>query len=323
MPFFDLPLDQLTRYRPATQEPEDFDEFWARTLGESRDAGEGIRLTPVVSRLSFLEVFDVRFPGFGGEPVSAWLLLPRHVAGRLPTVVEYLGYGSGRGVAQERLAWAAAGYAHLVMDTRGQGSVWGAGGDTPDPHGAGPSAPGFVTKGIDSPESYYYRRVIADAVRAVDAVLGLDRVDPDRVVAAGASQGGGIALAVAGLVPGLAAVLPDVPFLSHFDRAVGLTDTGPYSELVRYLAVHRSAEAVVRRTLSYVDAVHHARRASAPALFSVGLMDTVCPPSTVFAAFNHYAGAPSEIEVYPYNQHEGGAPAHWERQADWLAGVLG
>jgi cephalosporin-C deacetylase len=42
-----------------------------------------------------------------------------------------------------------------------------------------------------------------------------------------------------------------------------------------------------------------------PALFSTGLMDDTCPPSTVFAAYNHYAG-PKEIKVWPYNQHEGG-----------------
>ncbi len=59
------------------------------------------------------------------------------------------------------------------------------------------------------------------------------------------------------------------------------------------------------RTLSYFDGVSFAARATVPALYSVALMDAVCPPSTVFAAYNPLGPAP-EIEVYPWNGHEGG-----------------
>jgi len=50
----------------------------------------------------------------------------------------------------------------------------------------------------------------------------------------------------------------------------------------------------------------------------VALMDETCPPSTVYAAFNAYAG-PKEIVSYPYNDHEGGEAFHKLRQAAWLA----
>ena len=134
----------------------------------------------------------------------------------------------------------------------------------------------------------------------------------------GNSQGGGIALAVAGLVPDLAAVMVSAPFLCDIPRALAITDADPYGEIVRYLAVHRGAADQALRTLSYVDGVHHARRATAPALFATGLRDTVCPPSTVFAAHNAYA-ADREIAVYPYNHHEGGEAHHTARQLTWLA----
>ena len=88
-------------------------------------------------------------------------------------------------------------------------------------------------------------------------------------------------------------------------RAVEVTDAHPYHELTRYLAVHRERVDAAFRTLSYCDGLNFAVRASAPALFSVGLMDEICPPSTVFAAYNHYAG-PREIRVWPYNGHEAG-----------------
>jgi cephalosporin-C deacetylase len=150
-------------------------------------------------------------------------------------------------------------------------------------------------------------------------VRALPGVAPDRVVATGNSQGGGLALAVAGLVPDLAALVVTAPLLCHIARAIEITDAAPYGEIVTYLSVHRDAVAAVRHTLSYVDGVAFARRASAPAHFGVGLRDTVCPPSTVFAAYNRYGGADRTIEVYPFNHHEGGEAVHVRRQLRWLA----
>ncbi|WP_210508525.1 acetylxylan esterase [Naasia sp. SYSU D00057] len=322
MPFTDLPLDVLSSYRPEVEEPADFDEFWRATIEEARGAeGEVVR-RPVSTPITELIVEDLEFPGFAGEPIRGWILRPRS-ENPLPTVIEYIGYNGGRGVVGERLNWAVSGYAHILMDTRGQGSGWGTGGDTRDPYGSGPSVEGFMTKGIETPETYYYRRLYTDAVRLVDAVRKFDFVDPDRIAVTGASQGGGIALAVAGLVPHLLrAAMPDVPFLSHFRRAVEATPERPFTEITRYLATHRDVEQSVFSTLSYFDGANFARRATVPALFSVALMDGIVIPSTVYAAFNRYAHEDRGITVYPYNGHEGGQLHQWVRQAEWLPARL-
>lgn len=321
MPRFDLPAEELRSYRPEVAEPADFDDFWEQTLAESRALASPVRLRRIDSPLQAVEVYDVTFSGFGGDPVGGWLLLPTGSAEPLPAVVEYNGYGGGRGLPHERLGWAASGYAYFNMDTRGQGSGSGSGGVTPDPHGAGPAAPGYMTRGIEDPRDYYYRRVFTDAVLAIDALRTLDRIDPARVAVCGASQGGGIAIAAAGLATGLVAAMPDVPFLCHFARAVGMTGRDPYQEIVRYLAVHRDAVEATFETLSYFDGVNFARRATTPALFSVALLDPVCPPSTVYAARNGWGGA-ADIVDYAFNEHEGGQGLHWERQAAFLAEQL-
>jgi cephalosporin-C deacetylase len=297
-------------------EPADFDAFWKAGIPT---AAPLVDVRPEPTHLRLVETWDVTFEGFGAAPIKAWYTRPAGVTGALPAVVEYLGYGRGRGFPHERLTWAAAGYAHLLMDSRGQGDQYGSGGHTPDPHGGAPGGPGAVTRGIGNPDDYYYRRLIVDAVRAVAAVRVLPGVDPARVAVAGNSQGGGLALAVAGLVADLAAVLVSAPFLCHIQRAVEITDAAPYGEIVTYLSVHRAAEAAVRHTLSYVDGVNFARRATAPSHWGVGLRDTVCPPSTVFAAYNHYANTDRAIEVYPFNDHEGGEALHTTRQLRWLA----
>lgn len=304
--YFDWPLEQLQTYRPPRREPADFDLFWQKTLSEARQHPLEARFAPWQRQLALVEVFDLTFNGYGGQPIKGWFLHPRGAQQPLPCVVEYIGYGGGRSQPTDFLLWASAGYAHLIMDTRGQGSAWTAG-DTPDPEppGSNPQFPGFMTRGILDPHTYYYRRVFTDAVRAVEAARSHPLVDSQRIAVTGVSQGGGITLAVAGLVPGLAAALPDVPFLCHYERAIGITDAFPYQEIVKYLQQHRHRIDQVMATLPYFDGVNFAARAQAPTLFSVGLMDDICPPSTVYAAYNHYGG-PRNIQVWPFNKHEGG-----------------
>src|ERR671932_245800 len=198
---FDLPLEQLREYRPSRDEQPDFDEFWASTLAEARQQPLSARFEPFDVGLSTVESYDVTFCGYGAQPVRGWLLLPRHRPGPLPCVVEYIGYGGGRGFPTDWLLWASAGYAHLVMDTR--------------------------------------------------------------------SQGGGIALAVSGLVPDVQAAMPDVPFLCHYRRATEITNSYPYQEIARYLMIQRDKEDAVFATLAYFDGVNFAARGRARALFSV------------------------------------------------------
>ncbi|MEV6015152.1 acetylxylan esterase [Streptomyces sp. NPDC051997] len=319
MALFDLPLDELRSYRSASTEPEDFDSFWARTLKEAREHDLAARFEPVGIPLKTVTVHDVTFAGFGGHPIKGWLTVPAWADSPLPTVVEFIGYGGGRGLPHTHLLWASAGFAHFVMDTRGQASVWG-GGETPDPVGSAPAFPGYMTRGIADPETYYYRRLFTDAVRAVEAARSHPLVDAARVAALGGSQGGGITIAVGGLVPDLVAVAPDVPFLCDFPRATTLTDRAPYREIGNYLKTHRGRTARVQRTLSYFDGVHFAARGRAPALFSAALEDQTCPPSTVFAAFNAWGNGDKEIEVYDFNDHEGGGPYQQAAQLRWLPG---
>jgi cephalosporin-C deacetylase len=285
---YDLPLDELRAYRPAIEEPTDLDAFWGDTVAEARAFGGVPILAKAEPPMPNVEVWDVTFPGFGGHPIKAWYSRPAGDRSDLPVIVQY------------------------------QGSGWGAGGETPDPGGTGAAGAGYMTRGILDPADYYYRRLFTDGVRAVDAVRKLPGIDQARIFAAGVSQGGGVAIAVAALVPGLAAALVDVPFLCHYRRALAVIDTDPYAEITRYLSVHRDHTERAFGTLSYFDGATLGKRATAPALFSVALMDDTCPPSTVFAAFNAWGGQPKEILVYPYNRHEGGGAYQVKHQWQYV-----
>lgn len=315
---FDLSLEELKIYKPPLTAPDDFDAFWQQTLDEAREYPLNATFKPVDYGMQLVEIFDVTFGGYGGQPIKGWLLLPRNRTEPLPCVVEYIGYGGGRHFPFMWLLWSNAGYAHLVMDTRGQGSSIYRG-DTPDPEpdSTNPQYFGFMTRGILKPATYFYRRVFTDAVRAVEAARMHRAVDAARVVVTGESQGGGIALAVSGLDHSIVATMPNVPFLCHYRRATEITDAAPYNEISHYCQVHRDKIEQVFHTLSYFDGINFAHRAKALALFSVGLMDVTCPPSTVFAAYNHFTG-PKSIKVWSYNNHEGGEAYQMIEQIKFL-----
>lgn len=295
--------DHCSDYR----RPDDFADFWSRTITEARNFDQAPQISPVDTGLATIDVFDIVFPGFAGHPIHGWLRIPRDAGGsRLPGVVQFHGYGSGRGHPLDDLLWSSAGYLHLIMDTRGQGAGGWAAGATGDPEGTHDvSHPGFMTRGIEDPERYYYRRVFTDGVRAVDALRSLDLVDPNRVAVIGNSQGGGIALAVAGLVGDLAALWSQSPLLSDIEYCLTHSPQSPYDEITGYLASQHQRTERTLQTLHYFDGIGFAQQARATAWFSCGLDDRTCPPASTYASYQAYAG-PATITAWPFNGHDAG-----------------
>ncbi len=322
MALIDLPLEQLRAYRFAAEEPAGLDAFWAESLAAARaQASEPVVEAYRPDRFRSVSAFDVTFSGADGHPIRAWYLRP---AGRddepLPCRVVFIGYGGGRDRPAAHTLYPACGYATLVMDTRGQGGRWSPG-DTPDPGGgvSGAEHPGVMTRGIGSPETYYYRRLYVDAVRAVETAAALPGVDERRIGVFGRSQGGALALASSALAPDLVSLChADVPFLCAIERGMDVAPDAPYTELVAYLAVHPELVDAAVHTLRHVDNALLATRIRARTLVSVGLHDTITPPSTVFAAYNAIT-APKEIVVLPYSGHDAAPAIYSERLLDDFA----
>jgi cephalosporin-C deacetylase len=321
MPWYDMPLEQLREYRTSTPEPDGLDDWWARRIAEARALAKPPALTPHQPRLyDPLEVYDVEFSGAGGDRIRAWYLRPRDTPDA-PVVVKFIGYGGGRGVPTEHVLLPTLGYALLVMDSRGQGGRWTTGATPDGTTGTGPENSQVMTRGITRPENYYYTRMFTDAARAIDTAIelaasasaGTDAGTTPRIAVTGGSQGGALALAAAALRPDVVQVChADVPFLCDIQRAITLAPHAPYTEVPEFLAENVELIEPALNTLRYIDCALLARRITATTLVSVGLMDDICPPSTVFAAYNEI-NADKEIAVFPYSGHSWPV-VHTERQ---------
>ena len=303
MPVVDMSEAQLHRHRVTTPEPADLDEWWATRLAKSAAEAKPVTLRPHEPDLYRpLAVYDVEFSGAHGHRVRGWYLRPPGDE-PLPVVVRFIGYGGGRGLPTDHVLLPSLGFATFVMDTRGQGGRWSVGATPDAATGTGPEFPGVMTRGIADPDDYYFTRLYLDAARAVDVAAELPGADPERIAVAGGSQGGALALAAASLRPDHVQVChADVPFLCDLHRAIRIGGTPPYTEISDFLAQHDALVPAALETLRYVDCALLARRITARCLFSVGLMDETCPPSTVYAAY-HEVRAPKEITVSPFGKH--------------------
>ena len=106
-------------------------------------------------------------------------------------------------------------------------------------------------------------------------------------------------------------------FLADFPRAITITDAYPFREITDWLKVHRHRADAALATLAYFDSSTLALHARVPGDFTVGLMDLITPPSTVFAAYNAWAGE-KDMTVWSYNGHEGGGLDDFPRELAFL-----
>jgi cephalosporin-C deacetylase len=297
MPSIDMPLDQMRQYKPSLYREADFDSYWDQTLSAALKQPLNAELIPYPLPVRGAGVYAVRFDGFEGGRIAGFYARPEG-NGPFPGICLYHGY-SGRGHRPlDLLQYATQGIAALSMDCRGQN------GESQDAHiYAGGHQMGWMTSGIRNPRDYYYRYVYADAVRALELLAKRDEVDEKRLAIHGGSQGGGITLAVAALSERPILALPDIPFLCEYRRSVQITGAGPYSEIANFIKVNPHLYEQAFRTLSYCDCLNLASWIQCRTVVSNSLCDNVCPPSSVYAVYNHMS-CDKQMEIYPFHLHE-------------------
>ena len=245
---------------PHLPEPADFDAYWAGVAAEldRTEVAPEIELLPLRSSAE-VRLYGLRFTSIGPYRLFAYYAVPAAGAGggaprTLPGVeVRLPGYASVAGVPAGGLdrRWTGT-RAVLALCHRGQRL-------SDRPYAA--AFPGLLTDGIESPETYVWRGIVADACRAVDAVLGrpADGIDRTDVIV----TGNDLALFVAMLRGRALAAVRAAPGLFYrLAETLPATHGYPLEELNDYLRTYPDRAQAVARTLAYFDPLAAARRAS-------------------------------------------------------------
>ncbi|MGC4071766.1 MAG: acetylxylan esterase [Nibricoccus sp.] len=326
MPLIDKPLAELKKYRGLNPKPANFDAYWRESLAELDALDPQITLIPNRTiKPRNAECYDLWFTGVGGARIHAKYLRPKTDpadAGSpkgYPAILNFHGYSGNSGDWADKLPFVNEGFCVAAMDVRGQG------GQSEDVGGVkGNTLQGQIIRGLDDPDArkLLFRAIFLDTALLARVVMSLPEIDADRLGATGASQGGALTLACAALEPRIKRAAPIFPFLCDYQRVWEMDQAkDAYAELTQYFRRfdprHENEKAV--RKLGYIDCQHLAPRIKAEVLMFTGLMDTICPPSTQFAAYNKIK-AKKRMIIYPDFTHEG-LPGAGDEIFEFLRGL--
>jgi cephalosporin-C deacetylase len=304
LPILDMPLAKLKTYKGTNPKPKDFNAYWEKSLNEMRAVNPKVKMVPNRTvRVSYADCFDLFWTGVGGAKIYAKLLRPKKILKPGPALLVFHGYSIDSGFWSDKLAYVAEGFTVAALDCRGQGGL------SEDKGGIkGTTLRGHFIRGLgDKPEKLLFRHIFLDTAQMARIVMGLPGVDPKRVGAMGASQGGGLTLACAALEPRIKRIAPCYPFLSDYQRVWEMDLAKDAYEELQYFfrnfdPLHEREKEIFTQ-LGYIDVHHLAPRIKAETLMAVTLQDSICPPSSQFAAFNSIK-APKQMALYPDYAHE-------------------
>lgn len=303
MPMIDMPLAELRQYQGTNPKPADFDAYWDRALMELRSVEPMVELVASDFQTPQAECFDMYYNGVRGARIHAKYLRPRDLEQPHPAVLLFHGYSGNAGDWSDKLSYVSLGYSVLAMDCRGQGGL------SEDTGGVkGTTLNGHIVRGLDDhPDQLLFRQIFLDTAQVARVAFELPETDVSRVYATGGSQGGALTLACGALEPRIRKLAAVFPFLCDYKRVWEMDlAKDAYQELRTFFRYHdplHEREEEMFTKLGYIDLQFLAERIRGEVLMLVGLMDTVCPPSTQFAAYNKMT-AKKQLVIYPDYGHE-------------------
>lgn len=289
--------------RPYTTEPADFTDFWRNSISDMRKSP--LKYTRELVPEYCTDKMDCWLLKIqtdrAGHSMYGYLFVPKNApAGSCPVVM--CPPGAGIKTIKEPLRhryYGENGFVRLEIEI----------------HGLDPRLPqdafddmsrafngregGYLADGIDSRERYYMRHVYTGLVRCIDLLTSLPEWDGRNVAVQGGSQGGALALVVAGLDERVTQCVVNHPALSDMAAYLEKGRTGGYPHFNRVAGLLNGHTA---KTLAYYDVVNFARHIKAPVYMTWGYNDNVCPPTTSYAVWNTLA-CPKESLVTPVNEH--------------------
>ncbi|MDR1644640.1 MAG: acetylxylan esterase [Tannerellaceae bacterium] len=275
---------------PVSDEPADFDAFWAKAIEDARRAPlDAVRTLLPEKSTATQDVYEVSFRNTGFARVYGILMIPKK-PGKYPAVLQVPGAGvrpyNGVNYGEDVISLEIG--VHGIPVTMAQSvyfSIYGG------------ALNGYWEFSKNNKDQFYYKRVYVGCVRAVDYLFSLPEFDGETVGVSGSSQGGALSIATAALDPRIRFLAPIHPAMCDLGGFLKKR-AGGWPHYFRFT----KPESGEVETLSYYDIANFARRVHVPGLYSWGLNDVTCPPTSMYAAYNMIT-APKDLKVYNDSGH--------------------
>jgi cephalosporin-C deacetylase-like acetyl esterase len=265
--------------KPSLPVPSDFNDYWSELKGRLAKVPMNPKLVEVASPIKNGEAFDLKLDSVG-PPVSGYFVRPRGAAAKsLPAILTVHGAGVRSSSLGGSGAWAAQGF--LALDINAHGLPNGekeefykalADGELKD----------YRVRGRESRDTVYFQGMFLRLVRAIDFLTSQPEWDGKIMVVYGSSQGGAQSIVAAGLDSRVSFYAAGVPAMcDHTGYKVGRINGWP-----KFIATGETPDDSIANAVRYYDAMNFAAQIRVPGIMTVGFIDTTCPPTSVYAAFN-------------------------------------
>lgn len=293
-------------FRPGYEEPDDLMAYWDNQKRQLRALPMQVQTTPLQVPEQYEGRFvcqDLEINCLGPAPVRAYMAKPVKAKKRsLPIIILCRAAGvSGnwcRCSVDECVRNAALGNGAISLDINAHGMLNGQSNDYYQILENGLLHQYFEHNAADR-ETYYFRGMYLRLLRAIEYATRQPEWDGKRILVIGESQGGGQAVAAAGLDPRVSAVVLNVPALQD----LGGARMGRRSGWPQPIENHPNLPAaLLDATLPYFDGALLIRHSRAEIFCEIGLIDTTCPPSAIWAALNSAPGKKT-VNCVPFRTH--------------------
>lgn len=304
----------VEKIQPTVTEPSDFDFFWENSKNELAKIPVDANMTLLPQKSSAtVDVYHVGIRNIGNTKFYGMLAVPKK-AGKYPAVLQVP--GAGVRSYQPDLELAEKGVIVFTVGIHGipvnlDSTVYA-------DLGSGALNRYFYFN-MQNRDRYYYKRVYLGCIRAIDFLFTLNQFDKKNLGVYGGSQGGALSIATSALDKRVTSLVVFCPALCDMtgyleNRAGGW----PHVFANDNFAMYYNKENV--QTLSYYDVVNFAKRLKVPGFYSWGYNDIICPPTSMYAAFNSIK-ASTKLSLY-YELGHWIAPEQKNESVQWLLSHL-
>jgi cephalosporin-C deacetylase len=294
-------LVEPEQLEPGGKRPGDFDKFWKEEKKKLADLPWEVKSDKLGSDVTGSGYYcaDIELNCTGPKPARGYFARPEGAGkGTLPAVL--LVHAAGvkgswcRSEPSNALKYARMGA--ICFDLNAHGMLDG----QPDSYYDGlekGELKMYFYQGLESRSDFYFRGMYLRLLRTIEYLARQPEWDGERLLVIGESQGGGQALAAAGLDKRVSAAVAIVPAMCDWLGPLAGHEGGWPQPLRTGLP-----EDMIKKTVPYFDDANILKGSKGILFVEIGLIDVTCPPVSVYSAINQSDGR-KIIYPVPYREH--------------------
>jgi cephalosporin-C deacetylase len=304
-------FDKFFLNLPPFDRENDFEEFWKNSIANLKAIPIEPEIVPAKKTIhQGFESFRVEFRGFHKSIVTGLLAMPAGLK-KPRTIISIGDYNMSNPHVSFKPDKTIS---YFYLNLRGHEILKF---EKTAPDGEKPGTPGYMSDNIADADNFYMMGIYLDAYRSIEMLRLSNKVDCSAVGMIGKGIGAAAAVFAASQSPRIRAIVLETPAFSHLPKSQNLSESDATAEINTFLSRFRTKSKLVKKNLTYYDAINFSDMIKCPVMVTTGFKDALSPPECVFSLFNHFL-CDKTIEVYPDEGNDAGGEKQYKKSIKWI-----